>query len=35
MDDLSRIEETYGSVAEYNRVMFEEEGAYREPDYDE
>lgn len=30
MDDLSRIESVYGSVAEYNRVMYEEEQIYYE-----
>ena len=32
MDDLSRIEATYGSVAEYNRVMYEEN--FMDQDYE-
>lgn len=35
MDDLTRIERIYGSVAEYNRVMEEEEGEYYEPSEEE
>ena len=34
IDELSRIEGTYGSVAEYNRVQ-EEEGNYNEPSEEE
>lgn len=30
MDDLSRIERVYGSVAEYNRVMYEEDQIHYE-----
>jgi len=35
MDDLSRIERNYGSVAEYNRVRYEEDADTYEPSRDE
>ncbi len=34
-DELSRIERIYGSVAEYNRVMYEESQEYYEPTKEE
>ena len=35
MDDLSRIERVYGSVAEYNRVRYEEDADTYEPSREE